>query len=184
MKTKLLTTLAMACFLAGSLPLSAVPAAREWHTAVWTGSEMIVWGGINSSGSLDSGGCYDPAIDNWTPVNLLGAPAARAFHTAVWTGSQMIIWGGDTASPFGGRYDPNTRLWTAVGTNGAPTPAGGTPRLDRHGNDRLGRVCASGGLAYLGDGARYNPLTDTWTAMSTNGAPDGAATTQSGVDGQ
>src|SRR5438132_3206892 len=21
------------------------PSAREWHTAVWTGSEMIVWGG-------------------------------------------------------------------------------------------------------------------------------------------
>src|SRR2546425_6328497 len=26
------------------------PDARRWHTAVWTGSEMIVWGGISSSG--------------------------------------------------------------------------------------------------------------------------------------
>jgi N-acetylneuraminic acid mutarotase len=26
---------------------STAPNARYWHTAVWTGSEMIVWGGIN-----------------------------------------------------------------------------------------------------------------------------------------
>ena len=26
------------------------PAAREYHTAVWTGSEMIIWGGAGSSG--------------------------------------------------------------------------------------------------------------------------------------
>ena len=25
------------------------PAARNYHTAVWTGSEMIIWGGYNGS---------------------------------------------------------------------------------------------------------------------------------------
>ena len=29
------------------------------------------------------------------------------------------------------------------------------------------------GTNYLNDGGRYNPTTDTWTAMSTNGAPGG-----------
>src|SRR5438093_5351323 len=31
------------------------PDARDSHTAVWTGSEMIVWGGSNTGGVLDSG---------------------------------------------------------------------------------------------------------------------------------
>jgi hypothetical protein len=33
------------------------------HTAVWTGSKMVVWGGRDAAGStfrrLDSGGIYD-----------------------------------------------------------------------------------------------------------------------------
>ena len=42
------------------------PAAREAHTAVWTGSEMIVWGGDdNGSSSVNTGGRYDPSIDGW-----------------------------------------------------------------------------------------------------------------------
>src|SRR5436190_6672066 len=36
------------------------PAARELHTAVWTGSEMIVWGGTDFSGVLNNGGRYNP----------------------------------------------------------------------------------------------------------------------------
>jgi hypothetical protein len=33
-----------------AVPTTGAPAARDYHTAVWTGSEMIVWGG-NGSGS-------------------------------------------------------------------------------------------------------------------------------------
>src|SRR4029077_8812642 len=32
------------------------PSAREYHTAVWTGSEMIVWGGQGEQGNLNTGG--------------------------------------------------------------------------------------------------------------------------------
>src|SRR5262245_47818849 len=39
------------------------PAGRSYHTAVWTGSEMIVWG---SDGHLNAGGRYDPTTDSWT----------------------------------------------------------------------------------------------------------------------
>ena len=31
---------------------NGAPAARAMHTAVWTGSEMIVWGGVDNSSSL------------------------------------------------------------------------------------------------------------------------------------
>ena len=49
------------------------PSPRLGHTAVWTGSVMIVWGGGDFQG-LDTGGKYDPLIDTWTPTALTGAP--------------------------------------------------------------------------------------------------------------
>ena len=77
-------------------PTSTVnaPSARPLHTAVWTGSEMIVWGGLDGS-YLNTGGRYNPATDNWTATSTTDAPAARDRHTAVWTGSEMIVWGGE-----------------------------------------------------------------------------------------
>ena len=66
------------------------PVARSNHTAVWTGSEMIVWGGS----FLNTGGRYNPATDSWTATTITNAPSARSVHTAVWTGSEMIVWGG------------------------------------------------------------------------------------------
>ena len=43
------------------------PDAREGHTAVWTGSETIIWGGFNGTlPDLNTGGRYDPATDSWT----------------------------------------------------------------------------------------------------------------------
>jgi hypothetical protein len=42
-------------------PLTDVdaPSGRESHTAIWTGSKMIVWGGYDGS-YLNSGGIYTP----------------------------------------------------------------------------------------------------------------------------
>ncbi len=72
------------------------PSARYMHTAVWDGSEMIVWGGSGDANHfvLDDGAIYDPSADSWTPVTPDDRPAGRAFHSAVWTGSKMLVWGG------------------------------------------------------------------------------------------
>src|SRR4029434_5360534 len=67
---------------------------RTGHTAVWTGSEMIVWGGGGSSGQLDTGARYDPGTDSWPATSTTNAPSGRGGHKAVWTGSEMIVWGG------------------------------------------------------------------------------------------
>jgi len=61
------------------------PLGRRYHTAVWTGSEMIVWGGDGQEVlALDTGGKYGPAIDTWTATSTTDAPDGRAVHTAVW----------------------------------------------------------------------------------------------------
>src|SRR5206468_3557498 len=84
------------------------------HTAVWTGTEMIVWGGEYGS-YRNVGGRYDPAGDSWSSTSLIGAPTGRSRHTAIWTGVDMVVWGGAAGSTddnSGGRYDPAADLWT------------------------------------------------------------------------
>src|SRR5213075_3219627 len=98
----------------------SAPEARYYHTAVWTGSEMIVWGGSgNISGYANTGGRYDPATDSWTATSTTNAPEARYLHTAVWTGTRMVVWGGQGDGGVlntGGRYNPGTDSWTATST--------------------------------------------------------------------
>ena len=100
-----------------------VPAGRYLHTAVWTGSEMIVWGGADFFDHFNTGGRYNPNTDSWTATSTTNAPDPRASHTAVWTGSEMIVWGGNDSSGVfntGGRYNPTTNSWTATSTSDAP----------------------------------------------------------------
>src|SRR5437773_2928120 len=70
--------------------LTNAPAGRSSHTAVWTGSEMIVWGGATSGPIyFNTGGRYNPSTDRWTATSTTNAAAPRAAHTAVWTGSEL-----------------------------------------------------------------------------------------------
>jgi hypothetical protein len=68
--------------------LSNAPTGRAGHTAVWTGSIVVVWGGGDASSSgLTSGGRYNPASDAWIgATSMSNAPSARSGHTAEWTG--------------------------------------------------------------------------------------------------
>jgi hypothetical protein len=100
------------------------PTGRYSHTAVWTGSEMIVWGGVGDG--MNTGGRYNPSTDSWTATSTTNAPSARYDTTAVWTGSEMIVWGGLIENPpsttnTGGRYNPSTDSWTATSTTNAPS---------------------------------------------------------------
>ena len=74
------------------------PDARHSHTAVWTGNEMIIWGGqVFNFIFFSTGGRYNPGTDSWMPTSGVNAPTARSLHTAVWTGTEMIVWGAMTA---------------------------------------------------------------------------------------
>src|SRR4029453_11426830 len=61
-----------------------VPEGRILHTAVWTGSEMIVWGGAPIQGSkLNTGGHYNPAGDSGSTTGTgTGLPAAGTESSA------------------------------------------------------------------------------------------------------
>ncbi len=148
------------------------PSARQQHTAIWSGSEMIIWGGYDGVGAVDSGGRYDPSNDSWTATATSEAPSARTRPTGVWTGAEMIVWGGSRNSDrfnTGGRYYPATDDW--LPTSLIDAPAG----RDSHTGVWTGTeliVWGGFGSAALGNGGRYNPATDTWLATSNTGAPE------------
>ena len=88
---------------------SNVPAPRDGFTAVWTGVDMVVWGGfIYAQSFTNTGSLYEPILDTWIPMSTgTGDPSPRSQHTAVWTASEMIVWGGGTDTTnfnTGGRY--------------------------------------------------------------------------------
>jgi hypothetical protein len=72
------------------------PEARSAHTAVWTGSEMFVWGGVDSAGAFGNGARYSPSANSWTTMTAAGGPQGRSGHTSVWTSTGMNVWGGQS----------------------------------------------------------------------------------------
>jgi N-acetylneuraminic acid mutarotase len=153
---------------------------RGAHTAVWTGSVMIVWGGAEGGNHVptDTGGRYDPLLDAWTPTSTVNAPSPRRLHTAVWTGQEMLIWGA-LVDAAGGRYDPNTDSWSPISRVGEPS------QRQRHTAVWTGsRMLVWGGQnseqpvnnptcnqLQLADGAAYDPVGDTWTPIPSAGSP-------------
>ena len=101
-----------------------VPQSRTAHSAVWTGQEMIIWGGRNLPAYtfLNTGARYRPSSHEWKPMSTVGAPLARADHAAVWADNEMLVFGGwvdtvPTEVNTGGHYSP-----TCGGTFGSWLP--------------------------------------------------------------
>jgi len=105
--------------------IAAAPSPRRDATAVWTGktgmmpewNKMIVWGGHDGVGYLDTGAVYDLVSNSWSPMSTVNAPSARSGHAAVWTGSQMVVWGGTDGNDQlgdGKRYRVATDEWIDI----------------------------------------------------------------------
>jgi hypothetical protein len=153
--------------------LPSLGKGRVRATAVWTGQEMMVWGGGTEGVYFGDGFAIAPETRQWRAVSLLQAPSARAGHAAVWTGSEMLIWGGregwDLANfkENGGRYQLSANLWRPLSAVNAP----------RHRSEMVSvwtgtEMIVWGGQAekseLLGDGGRYHPATDRWLAIASS----------------
>jgi hypothetical protein len=149
-------------------------ADRIWGATVWTGTEMIVWGGT----------AYDPVTGDATPFGdgaafnlangtwriIAPAPlAAREQFPAVWTGTEMVVWGGQVVEhadvegvPIhdGAAYNPTTDSWRMLPAAplGSGTPQGRIVTLVWTGTE----VVLSGGSVT----AAYDPATDTWRRLA------------------
>ena len=108
---------------------------RDFAAQVWTGRELVVWGGDPDG---DSGAAYDPARDRWRAIAPAPIPA-RCDGASAWTGREMLVWGRACrltpgVSPgrphyatAGGAYDPAADRWRVLPPGpidaGAPTVA-------------------------------------------------------------
>jgi hypothetical protein len=83
--------------------------------AVWTGTELIVWGGTARTGNIESGhdgAAYNPARRTWHTI--APSPAGAEGGAAVgWTGDEMVVWASNSPDgPVGAAaYNPSTDSW-------------------------------------------------------------------------
>lgn len=110
------------------LPPAPIP-ARLGATAVWSGREVLIWGGAAGDAEFfGDGAAYDPATRRWRV--LPPAPiGARTDHEATWTGREMFLWGGiqrccpidsELHDPAAAAYDPATNQWRRAADVPAP----------------------------------------------------------------
>ncbi|HPA80916.1 MAG TPA: hypothetical protein PLS95_08905 [Thermoanaerobaculales bacterium] len=153
-------------------PVSGVsaPNSRFYHSAVWTGSEMIVWGGLNYPSYDVSGGRYDPATDTWAPTSLVNAPSLRWFHAAVWTGTEMIVQGGTPGAVAGGRYNPVADTWTATSPVNSANNGQGISAVWT-GTEMIVWGGLDDDFFFHNDGGRYDPQLDAWHPTGTMNVP-------------
>jgi hypothetical protein len=156
------------------------PTARRAYGAVWTGTRMLVWGGMifvqqplpGELQCVGDGGAYDPETDAWSTISNAGAPSPRLGPVVAWTGTRMLVWGGNfEAAPHfdvqpladGAAYDPVTDSWQPMRAGG---PAGGG----------ISVWTGSELIVWKGQsGAAYEPVTDSWRPLASENAPDPAA---------
>ena len=99
-------------------PTGSMATARYGHTAtVLPSGQVLVVGGQDSSGLLDSAELYDPAMGTWSSTASLGT--GRFIHTATLLGSgQVLVAGGAYSSNMNDTlatvelYDPATGTWS------------------------------------------------------------------------
>ncbi|MEA2272858.1 MAG: hypothetical protein QOI98_1566 [Solirubrobacteraceae bacterium] len=102
-------------------PLPPAPiAGRTGEGVVWTGAEMIVWGGLHEGRhglgptAVSNGAAYNPATRTWR--KLAAAPRGMrgvVGSGSVWTGEAALFWTGNSPDgPRGGAlYYPRTDKW-------------------------------------------------------------------------
>jgi hypothetical protein len=154
-------------------------------SVVWTGRDLIVWGG--QSGGLHptligGGARYDATAHRWAA--LPPAPISpRTGQATAWTGKEMIVWGGyDQPGPDavptadGAAYNPTTDGWRRLPRGPLAAAAGGIALWTGHEVILSSTWKNDGSPGHLStfqtDLAAYNPATNTWRSLP--GVPKGA----------
>jgi N-acetylneuraminic acid mutarotase len=165
------------------------PAAHSWRkleppgaaasgalSAVWTGSEMLVWGqGLHAS--------FNPRTNTWAAFPGSRLLSVHDAHGLVaWTGRELLGWGGGCcgdAFSDGVAYNPRTNRWRALGRTplaGSQHPVGAWTGRELvifvGGTDPNGKAWP----ARLARAAAYNPRTNTWRRLAPAPAAIGGAT--------
>ena len=150
-----------------TLPASGL-APRIHPVTVWTGKELVVWGGLhgNYKDPYADGARLDPNTNTWRPLPAAPVPA-RGEAAAVWSGHEVLLWGGNDGTNSLGRgaaYNPGTNSWRALPAS--PLRAKTLPAGVWNGHYFFVIGGVAGTLPVPGPGtAAYDPATNKWTAL-------------------
>ena len=155
---------------------------RSFEVTVWTGSELVVWGGCDASipqcddfgeGILTDGVAYDPATDSWR--DLASSPLAPGVHPqGAWNGSEVLIYAGAVSAGddlSAAAYDPEDDSWRSL-TDPPMTPRRYATAAWTGQYFVLWGGARLGGESEFDDGAVYDSVMNTW--LSLGKAPTGA----------
>ncbi|MEZ4371778.1 MAG: hypothetical protein R3B07_13175 [Polyangiaceae bacterium] len=137
--------------------------ARRDAYAVWTGTRVLIWGGLDKSTVKQKGAArYEPSSDTWFAVSTGGDPPEKVDWTWAWTGSLLYLAGGGDKHLYS--YSPDS--WSDLDDasrkrQGAFGGWSGAEFLFWGGRD---------GGNVLNSGERYSP-SSKWGDMATSGAP-------------
>jgi hypothetical protein len=140
-------------------------APRSNGATVWTGDEMLVWGGAGDD-FLSDGAAYDPTTSIWRRVEP-SPLSGRIGAAAVWTGREMVVFGGcSNAGTFGdgAAYDPPSRTWRSLPSSPGPPRCFATAAWT--GEKMLVWGGINDGERETTNGALYDPANDAWVEMS------------------
>lgn len=169
-------------------------APRYQPTAVWTGRDVLIWGGNDDPEGL----AYNPAADRWTTIPA--APIVAGPAVGAWTGSEFLVVSGAAQAA---AWNPGSMTWRRLPD--PPIPRGAIEGvwtgqelimlgLTEGGNDpivgavldpastswrRLAEVPYDGlilgirpvwaGTEMLVASHSYDPVTDRWRPLSVEG---------------
>jgi N-acetylneuraminic acid mutarotase len=145
---------------------------------------MLVWGGSRYNNKtfrsirVRDGAAYNPNTDSWRTIP--DAPIVGGYwYSIVWTGTEMIVWGdprrrGHSRGNVGAAFDPSSNEWRHI-ADGPLTGRSG--HLAVWTGDEMivwgGYLTAYNRERYDGEGAAYDPATDTWRMLPRAPLPAG-----------
>jgi len=160
----------------GATSLAGAPSGRENHSATWTGTGMIIFGGNFGTTTYNTGAIYNPVANSWTTMSTFGAITVRD-HAATWGGGKLYIAGGSSNSIDGTTmlqtYTESTNTWSS------PTSFGEAKVLNNcfyknnmvivwggRKKDVMGEVFSNSGYRYfLQNTASMSTITNTPTPL-------------------
>jgi Galactose oxidase, central domain len=143
-------------------------ADQDLPVTVWTGKDMLIFGGSGTSGASSDGAAYDPATNTWrklAPIPAsLGGNLTGSGSYAAWTGKIMLAWGfferSGRQALAAATYNPAANSWTAGTVAPAQAPLFG----DAFWTGKQMIVWGYSSPGHL-EGTAYDPATEKWSTL-------------------